>query len=89
MTDRDTVAAMPERAISVRLDDEAQRALESLIASGMSQSKAIRYALIVAARRGAESLSLSAEALMLAEDEDDRRVKAELLEFMGELDASR
>ena len=86
MTDRDTVTAMPERAISVRLDDEAQRALESLVASGMSQSRAIRYALIVAARRGGESMSLTAEALMLAGDEEDRRVKAELLEFMGELD---
>ena len=80
---------MPERAISVRLDDEAQRALDSLVASGMSQSRAIRYALVVAASRGAASMSLSAEARMLAEDEADRRVKAELLEFMGELNAQR
>ena len=55
----------------------------------MSQSRAIRYALVVAAGRGAESMSLTAEARMLAEDEEDRRVKAELLEFMGELDAPR
>ena len=89
MTDRDTVAAMPDRAISVRLDPEAQRALDSLVASGMSQSRAIRHALVLAAGRGAERMSLSAEAIRLAADEDDRRVKAELLEFMGELDEPR
>ena len=86
MTDRDTVAAMPDRAISVRLDVEAERALDALVASGMSQSQAIRYALVVAARRGDERMSLAAEARMLSTDHEDLRVKAELLEFMGELD---
>ena len=80
---------MPERAISVRLDAEAQRALDELVASGMSQSQAIRHALVQAARRSGDRMSLAAEALMLAENEQDRRVKAELLEFMGELDEPR
>ena len=80
---------MVERAISVRLDEEAQRALDKLIGSGMSQSKAIRYALIQTADRERPRMSLSAEAMMLAANEEDRRVKVELLEFMGEPSESR
>jgi Arc/MetJ-type ribon-helix-helix transcriptional regulator len=80
---------MPERAISVRLDVEAQRALDELVASGMSQSEAIRYALVHAARRSGDRMALATEAMMLAENEQDRQVKAELLEFMGELDEAR
>ena len=89
MTKRDTVAGMVERAISVRLDEEAQRALGKLIGSGMSQSKAIRYALIQTADRERPRMSLSAEAMMLAANEEDRRIKVELLEFMGEPSESR
>ncbi|MEP7224590.1 MAG: ribbon-helix-helix protein, CopG family [Actinomycetota bacterium] len=80
---------MVERAISVRLDEEAQRALDKLIGSGMSQSKAIRYALIQTADRERPRISLSAEAMMLAANEEDRRIKVELLEFMGEPSESR
>jgi len=89
MTNRDTFAGMVERAISVRLDEEAQRALDKLIGSGMSQSKAIRYALIQTADRERPRMSLSAEAMMLAANEEDRRIKVELLEFMGEPSESR
>jgi Arc/MetJ-type ribon-helix-helix transcriptional regulator len=89
MTNRDTAARMVERAISVRLDEEAQRALDKLIGSGMSQSKAIRYALIQTADRERPRMSLSAEAMMLARNEEDRRIKVELLEFMGEPSESR
>jgi len=89
MTNRDTAAGMVERAISVRLDEEAQRALDKLIGSGMSQSKAIRYALIQTADRERPRMSLSAEAMMLAANEEDRRIKVELLEFMGEPSESR
>ena len=89
MTKRDTVADVAERAISVRLDEEAQRALDKLIGSGMSQSKAIRYALIQTADRERPRMSLSAEAMMLAANEEDRRIKVELLEFMGEPSESR
>jgi Arc/MetJ-type ribon-helix-helix transcriptional regulator len=80
---------MPERAISVRLDAEAQHALDELVASGMSQSEAIRHALVQTARRSGDRMALATEAMMLAENEQDRRVKAELLEFMGELDETR
>ena len=89
MTDRDTVADMAERAISVRLDEEAQRALDKLIGAGMSRSTAIRYALVQTADRQSPRMSLSAEAMMLAANEEDRRIKAELLEFMGEPSESR
>ena len=89
MTNRDTFAGMVERAISVRLDEEAQRALGKLIGSGMSQSQAIRYALIQTADRERPRMSLSAEAMMLAANEEDRRIKVELLEFMGEPSESR
>ena len=73
----------------MRLDEEAQRALDKLIGSGMSQSKAIRYALIQTADRERPRMSLSAEAMMLAANEEDRRIKVELLEFMGEPSESR
>ena len=43
-------ADVAEKAISVRLDADAQRALESLMATGVSHSEAIRAALIDAAR---------------------------------------
>jgi len=87
MTDRDTTANMAERAISVRLDGEAQRALDKLIESGMSQSQAIRYALVQTADRRTPRRSLSVEAMMLAASEDDRREAREVLAFMESLRA--
>ena len=83
MTERDTVATVGDRAISVRLDSEASAALDGLIRSGLSQSEAIRQALIETARQRSPRMSLTAEAMMLTASEEDRRVKAELLEFMG------
>jgi Arc/MetJ-type ribon-helix-helix transcriptional regulator len=87
MTERDTVAAVPERAISVRLDEQARRALDELMASGLPQSEAIRRALIYAAARLRPATSLSAEATMLAANEDDRHEVADVRTFMDELRA--
>ena len=42
---------MPDRALSVRLDADAQRALGRLMRNGASQSQANRDALVLAARR--------------------------------------
>ncbi len=84
MTERDTLLPVNERAISVRLDDEARAALDELVRSGLTQSDAIRKALVETARRRGPRMSLTAEAMMLAANEEDRRIKAELLEFMGE-----
>ena len=87
MTSRDTIAVVPERALSVRLDTEADAALDVLVRTGMTQSQAIRVALVEAARRRSGDLSLAAEALRLAADPDDLREIADVRAFMDELEA--
>ncbi len=84
MTDPDTVEFVAERAISVRLDEKAQRALDELVASGMSQSEAIRSALIETANRRVKEL-LAEEARRLAADPVDRAESAAVLAFMESL----
>ena len=84
MTTRDTVETVPDRAISVRLDPEADAALEALVATGLTQSQAIRASLVEAARRRAGDSSLAAEAARLAADESDRREIADVRAFMDE-----
>jgi len=78
---------MPERAISVRLDERAQRALDELVASGLSQSEATRYALVQTASRRRPRMSLAAEAMMLAANEDDLREVAKVQALMETLSA--
>jgi Arc/MetJ-type ribon-helix-helix transcriptional regulator len=87
MTSRDTMAIVPDRAISVRLDPEADAALDALVGSGMTQSHAIRLSLVEAARRRTSDRSLAAEAARLAADEADRREIADVRAFMDELRA--
>jgi Arc/MetJ-type ribon-helix-helix transcriptional regulator len=73
-------------AISLRLDDEAARALELLMRSGRSRSEAIREAVIDTARRRVYELAAE-DAARIAADEDDRREVAEvqaLLEALSE-----
>jgi Arc/MetJ-type ribon-helix-helix transcriptional regulator len=73
-----------DKAISVRLDAEAQRALERLMEPGVSQSEAIRRALIDAAReRRLEQVRADAERV--GNDPADRAVIAEIREYMDEL----
>jgi Arc/MetJ-type ribon-helix-helix transcriptional regulator len=81
---RDTLGFMAEPAISVRLDDEAARALEVLMRSGRSRSEAIRHALVEAARHSVLEQA-RAEAQALAANEEDRRELAEVLAFMESL----
>ena len=77
-------AAVAEKAISVRLDAKAQRALRQLTARGASQSQAIRDALISSARD--EWLEQArADAKRLGEDPADRALMAEIRSFMDEL----
>ena len=78
---------MPERAISVRLDARADEALQRLIDQGMSQSEAVRYALVQSAGRRGPRMSLSAEAKMVMASEDDLRESQEVLAFMEALGA--
>ena len=68
--------------ISVRLDDEAMRALRRLEAGGRSRSEAIRAALLETASR---SESLREQAERVAADSDYRREVEEIQGLMDEL----
>jgi Arc/MetJ-type ribon-helix-helix transcriptional regulator len=74
-------------AISVRLDDEAVRALRTLEASGMSRSEAIRSALIGSARRLHRGKDLAAEVAALEADAADRAEMLAVAQLMESLRA--
>jgi Arc/MetJ-type ribon-helix-helix transcriptional regulator len=76
-----------DRAISVRLDDDAQHALRALTRSGRTQSEAVREALIALARsrRGAD---LAKEAERLNADRSDRTEKKRIARLMESLRAA-
>lgn len=74
-------------AVSVRLDDEAVGALNRLTSTGLSQSEAIRGALIETARRLFDMDSLAAEARALEADELDRAEMLAVAELMESLRA--
>lgn len=76
-------------AISVRLDDEAHRALRALEASGLSRSEAIRSALIHSARRLRRSAELVAEVNALDADDDERDEMLAVATLMESLRAPR
>jgi Arc/MetJ-type ribon-helix-helix transcriptional regulator len=73
-------------AISVRLDAEAERALGTLEASGLSRSEAIRYAVVEAARRLRQRSDLAAEVAALEADDADR---SEMLSVAGLMESLR
>lgn len=75
------------RTISVRLDEDAQRALAELEATGMTRSEAVRVGLEAAARRLRDRRNLTAEAAALAADGEDRAEIAAVNEMMEELRA--
>ncbi len=81
----DTIWAV-ERAISIRLDEEAQEALRSLTGSGRSQSEAVREAIVELARRGRRG-DLAAEAKRLSADREDRMEKVRVARLMESLRA--
>jgi hypothetical protein len=60
------------RAISVRLDGDADMALRTLEATGLSQSEAIRAALLGEVRHRRRSKELAAEVAALEADSVDR-----------------
>ena len=76
--------AVAEKAISVRLDADAQRALAQLTARGGSQSQAIRDALIESAR-AAWMEQARADAKRIGNDPVDRAAIAEIHTFFDEL----
>lgn len=73
------------KAISVRLDEEAQRALSRLEASGMNRSEAIRRALVESAQRLRRRQQIVAECTALEADETDRREMSEVASLMERL----
>ncbi|MGH3449274.1 MAG: ribbon-helix-helix protein, CopG family [Haloechinothrix sp.] len=75
------------QAISVRLDDEALRALGQLEATGMTRSEAIRAALVEAATRLRDRQALAAEVAALEADEDDRAEMLAVADLMESLRA--
>jgi hypothetical protein len=76
------------KAISVRLDDEAERALRKLEAAGMSRSEAIRSALLASAQRLRRRRQLAAEVADLEADDADRDEMFAVAEVMESLRAS-
>jgi Arc/MetJ-type ribon-helix-helix transcriptional regulator len=77
------------QAISVRLDDEAERALKRLEATGLSRSDAIRAALVAAADRLRRRHELAAEVAALEADEIDREEMLAVASLMESLRAPR
>ncbi len=75
------------KAISVRLDDEALKALRRLEAAGFSRSEAIRRALVDSAARLRDRRSLRAEIQALEQDEEDRRQMLAVAAMMESLRA--
>ena len=76
-----------ERAISIRLDDDAQHALRVLMKSGRSQSEAVREALIAFARSRRRA-DLAVEAERLSADRGDRAEKKRIAKMMESLRAA-
>lgn len=77
------------KAISVRLDEDAERALRTLVASGLTRSEAIRTSLLASAGRLHGKQALAAEAAALEADEDDRAEMSVVAELMEALRAPR
>jgi predicted transcriptional regulator len=77
------------RAVSVRLDDEVQRALRTLEASGMSRSEAIRKSILDAAAALRRQEALRSEVATLEADEADRQEMHEIANLMESLRAER
>jgi hypothetical protein len=76
------------QAISVRLDDEALKALRALEASGMTRSEAIRTALVSASKRLRQRRDLAAEVAALEADETDRAEMRDVAAFMESVRAA-
>jgi hypothetical protein len=73
------------KAVSVRLDDDALRALRRLEATGLSRSEAIRKSVIESASRLQDMRALASEVAALEADDEDRlemRAVADLMETL-------
>ena len=77
------------KAISVRLDDDAERALRMLEASGLTLSEAIRSSLLASAERLNRRRVLVEEAAALEADEQDRAEMLSVASLMESMRATR
>ena len=77
------------KAISVRLDDDAERALRMLEASGLTLSEAIRSSLLASAERLNRRRVLVEEAAALEADEQDRAEMLSVAVLMESMRATR
>jgi Arc/MetJ-type ribon-helix-helix transcriptional regulator len=77
------------RAVSVRLDEHALRALSQLEATGLTRSEAIRIALVEAASRLGDKRAVAAEVAALEADDADRAEMALVADLMESLRAPR
>ena len=77
------------RLISVRLDDESERALRRLEDSGLSRSEAIRRALIATARRSERRRAMAEELRALDDDPIDVAERRAITELMDRLRSDR
>lgn len=70
---------MPEKIVRARLDDKSRLALRMLVRSGMTESEAVRTALVEAwaARNTEEALRAECERLM----QDKEAMAREMAEF--------
>lgn len=75
------------KAISVRLDEDAERALRALERSGLTRSGAIRSALVDAARHLQRRGDLAAEVAALESDAADREEMEAVTALMESLRA--
>ena len=73
--------------ISVRLSEDARRALAELESTGLSRSEAVRRGLVEAAQRLRDRRQLATEAQALAADEGDRVEAAAVAQMMEDLRA--
>lgn len=87
MYDSSRYSGVMTQAVSVRLDDQALRALGQLEATGMGRSEAIRKALIDAASRLHDMKTLAAEVEKLEADDEDRREMLAVSDLMESLRA--
>ena len=76
------------KAISVRLDDEAERALRLLESTGMSRSEVIRSSLLASANRMRRRSQLAAEVAALEADHDDRNEMLAVASMMESMRAA-
>jgi len=76
------------KAISVRLDDDAQQALRMLEATGLSRSEAIRSSLLASAQRMRRRHEVARQAAALEADEADRAEMVAVASLMASMRAA-